>query len=151
MIGWRGREFFVLPTTLDIEQLRPWIEWRFDRAGGPGGQHVNKVATRATLLFDFESCPALTARQRVAIRERLATRLSRDGRLRIVARQQRSQVVNRLLAEQRLIELLNTALRGRLARRPTQPTAAARERRLRAKRLRGQIKRLRQKRPAPEE
>jgi ribosome-associated protein len=129
-----------------IDSLRPWIEWRFDRASGPGGQNVNKVATRVTLLFDFETCDLLTPRQRARIRNRLSTRLTRSGRLRVVSQKARTQIANRTLAEQRLCELLQTAFRQRRRRIPTRPTRAAQERRLRSKKQRGQIKRLRQKR-----
>jgi ribosome-associated protein len=132
---------------LDIEQLRPWIEVCFDRASGPGGQNVNKVATRTTLLFDFHGCPALSSADVRRIRQRLATRLARDGRLRVVSQVARTQIANRLLAEQRLIELLLTATSVPKPRRPTRPTAAARERRLKAKHLRSDLKRLRQKKP----
>jgi len=133
---------------LSLERLRRWLEIRFDRAAGPGGQNVNKVSTRVTLLFDFQECPALSASDRNRIRQRLATRLSRDGRLRVVSQAARTQAANRLLAEQRLLELLRNATQTAKRRRPTRPTAAARERRLKAKRLRGEVKRLRRSRPA---
>jgi ribosome-associated protein len=129
---------------LDIEELRPWIEWSFARSGGPGGQHVNKVNTRVTLLFEFEACDLLTDGQKDHVRRRLATRLSRDGRLRVVSQRARTQAGNRGLAEQRLIELLRAALAVPKTRRPTRPTRAARERRLEQKRRRGETKRLRQ-------
>lgn len=133
---------------LDSEALAAWIEWRYDRAEGPGGQNVNKVAARATLLFDFEACTLLSASEQARIRAKLGGRLSRDGRLRIVAQQYRTQSANRRAAEARLIELLADALRPRTPRRPTRPTAGSRERRLRAKRQRGAVKQMRQRRPS---
>jgi ribosome-associated protein len=135
----------------DISELTPWIEIRFGPAAGPGGQNVNKVSTRATLLFDFAACPLLTAPQKTRLRQRLATRLSREGRLRIVSQRERFQVRNRAAAEQRLLELLTEALHVPARRRPTRPTAASRARRLTAKRQRGQIKRLRQRRPTADD
>lgn len=136
------------PDRLEIEHLQRWLEVRFARSGGPGGQHVNKVSTRATLLFDFQACELLTPPQRTRLRQHLATRLSRDGRLRVVSRKWRTQGANRAAAEQRLIELLRETLKLRPVRRPTRPTRASRERRLADKRRRAETKRRRQSRPS---
>jgi ribosome-associated protein len=133
---------------LEIARLQPWIEVRFARSSGPGGQNVNKVSTRVTLLFDFQSCDVLALTQKQRIRQRLTTRLSRDGRLRVVSQKGRTQVANRAAAEERLIELLRDAVKVPKPRRPTRPTAASRRRRLQAKRQRGELKRLRQTRPS---
>ena len=131
---------------LDSTALASWIEFRFDRAEGPGGQNVNKVNTRATVLLDFEACPLLTAPERMRIRQRLASRLSADGRLRVVAQRQRTQTRNRAAAEERLVELLAGALQVSKPRRATRPTLASRHRRVNAKLRRGQIKEGRQQR-----
>ncbi len=133
----------MLDSSPNIAELEPWMEVRFARSGGPGGQHVNKVSTRVTLLLDFEHCPCFDTTQRRRIARRLATRLAHDGRLRVVSQRERSQRRNRAAAEQRLIELLVEALRRRRPRRPTRPTRGSRERRLREKRLRGETKRRR--------
>lgn len=127
------------------DTLTPWIELRFDRSAGPGGQNVNKLNTRATLLFDFNDCTLLTGDQRVRIRVRLASRLAKDGRLRVVSQRHRTQSANRAAAEERLVELLAEALFVPRRRRPTRPTAASRQRRLTAKRQRGETKRQRRR------
>ncbi len=124
----------------NIEDLRPLIDVRFARSSGPGGQNVNKVNTRVTLLFDFANSAVLTPAQRGRIRDRLRTRLSSDGRLRVVSQAERTQPANRARAESRLLELLTDTLKVRKARRPTRPTRASQERRLRAKREHGQKK-----------
>ena len=132
------------PRQINIDDLRPWIEFEFARSSGPGGQNVNKVNTRATLLFDFNACTDLTDPQRKRLRARLHTRLSSDGRLRVVSQRGRTQGINRDLAEARLVELLREALHVPKKRRPTRPSRGARERRLREKKMRGEKKRLRQ-------
>lgn len=134
--------------SLDIEELRDWIEFRADRSSGPGGQSVNKLNTRVTLLFDFQACTRLTDPGKARIRRRLETRLSRDGRVRVASQRERSQHANRRAAEQRLIELLDDALYVPKTRRKTRPTGASRRRRLDDKRRRGQTKRRRQGKPS---
>ena len=136
----------TLPS-FDITSLSSWIEARFSRSPGPGGQNVNKVSTRVTLLFDFTSCPELTGTQKARIRRRLRTRLSRDGRLRVVSHRERTQAKNRTAAETRLIKLLTEATHTPKSRRPTRPTAASKKRRLDAKRRRGEAKQRRRKEP----
>ena len=136
---------------LDSAALIPWIEVRYDRSEGPGGQNVNKANTRATLLFDFHACPLLSTADRHRLRLRLSSRLARDGRLRVVSQRYRTQRTNRAAALERLVELLDEALHVARVRRATRPTLGSRERRLQTKRQRGEIKRQRQRRPASDE
>ena len=79
----------------ESEELEPWIEVAYDCATGPGGQNVNKASTRAKLFFDFDACHLLSDPQKVRLRARLKTRLSRDGRLRIVSQKERTQLRTR--------------------------------------------------------
>lgn len=121
----------------------PEDELRFavSRSGGPGGQHVNKVSTRVTLMFDLESSPSLSAPQKARIRNRLASRVSREGVLRIVSQASRSRTLNQAAAVERFVELLRAALRREKPRRPTGVPAAEKARRLEAKRRRARVKR----------
>jgi ribosome-associated protein len=113
------------------------IDWRFHPSGGPGGQHANRAATRVEARFDIASSPSLTDAQRA----RLLARLGPE--VRVVVDEERSQARNRALALERLRTRLAAALRPVRPRRPTRPSAASVERRLAAKRRRGEVKRHR--------
>jgi ribosome-associated protein len=113
------------------------------RAGGPGGQHVNKVSTRVTLRWNAVESAALTPTQLGRLRRRLRTRLTRSGELVVHARRHRSRARNRELARERLARLVREALASHKPRVPTRPSRAARERTLAAKRQRSSVKRSR--------
>jgi ribosome-associated protein len=113
------------------------------RSSGPGGQNVNKVETRVTLLFDVAASPSLGEEQRRRLLEGLASRISKAGLLRVTAQAHRTQGANRQLAVERFAALLREALAEPAARRPTRPSRAGRERRLAAKRRRSRRKRER--------
>jgi ribosome-associated protein len=113
------------------------LRWRFSRSGGPGGQHANTSDTRVELRFDVASSPSLGPRQRARLVERLGPEV------RVVVDEERSQARNRDRALERLAARLAGALRVAAPRRPTWPSAAARERRLAEKRRRAERKRLR--------
>jgi ribosome-associated protein len=115
------------------------IELRFSRSSGPGGQHAQKTETRVEALFDVEASAALTPAQKTRVRRRAGSTL------RAVAQDERSQARNRDLAVERLVAELRAALKVERRRRPTKPTAAARERRLLEKRRRSETKELRRK------
>jgi ribosome-associated protein len=113
------------------------VSFRFSRSSGPGGQHAQKSETRVEALFDVESSQALTDAQKRRV-------ISRAGPvLRAVAQDERSQLRNRELALERLVDQLRRALRVERKRVPTKPSAAARKRRLEQKRRRSDTKRLR--------
>jgi ribosome-associated protein len=140
---------------LDIGASRPLpeseLEFRATRSGGPGGQHVNTSSTRVELVFDLDGSPTLTDTERELARRRLRRRLDADGRVRVVAQDERSQLRNRRLATERFCELMRAALAPPPPpRRPTAPTRAAREERLESKRRGGERKRMRRP-PGPED
>jgi ribosome-associated protein len=113
------------------------VEMRTSRASGPGGQHAQKTSTRVEAVFDVEASTALTDMQKRRV-------VSRAGPvLRAVAQDERSQLRNRELALERLVEKLRAALAVPRRRVPTKPTAAARERRHKEKRRRARTKALR--------
>jgi len=123
----------------------PEGELRFSvsRSGGPGGQHVNKVSTRVSLEFDVDASPSLSDAQKRKIHERLSSRLTRDGRLRLSCGVHRSQAANRREVVERFVRLLGEALRPRRRRVPTKIPPAARIRRRDEKLHRSRLKRER--------
>lgn len=119
------------------------LSWRFSRSSGPGGQSVNTTDSRAELSFDVARSPTLPEHLRRRALAALAGRLV-DGVLTVAASTQRSQLQNRVEAEERLAELLRTAVAAPpAARRATRPTRGSRERRLTVKRQRSELKRSR--------
>jgi ribosome-associated protein len=122
---------------MDVESIRSEIAFRFSRSSGPGGQHAQKTSTRAEALFDVAESAGLSERERARV---LATL---GPVVRAVAQDERSQLRNRELAADRIVEQLRGAVRVQRRRKPTSPPAAAREQRLEEKRRRGRTKRLR--------
>ncbi|HEV2272238.1 MAG TPA: alternative ribosome rescue aminoacyl-tRNA hydrolase ArfB [Steroidobacteraceae bacterium] len=129
--------------TADISLRDQDLIWSFVRASGPGGQNVNKVATAAQLRFDLAGTESLEPAVKQRLRSLAGRRVTEDGALIIVARNQRTQEGNRREALERLTELVRRALVAPKVRKPTRPTRAARERRLDTKTQRRSTKQLR--------
>jgi ribosome-associated protein len=113
------------------------IRLRTSRSSGPGGQHAQKSETRVEAIFDVESSTALSEAQKKRV-------VAKAGPvLRAVAQDERSQLRNKELATERLVEVLREALRVPRHRVPTKPSKAAKERRLESKKRRSATKQLR--------
>ncbi len=122
---------------MDSESIRSEVAFRFSRSSGPGGQHAQKTSTRVEALFDVEGSSGLTP----AERERVLRRLGPV--VRAVAQDVRSQLRNRELATDRIIDQLREATAVPRVRRATKPSAASNERRLDDKKRRSATMRLR--------
>lgn len=126
----------------------PESELRFvaSRSGGPGGQNVNKVSSRITLLFDPGASTALDDAQKEKIARRLATRINAEGILQVSSQKHREQGMNRGAALERFVELLRDALTDAPPRKRTRIPRVAKQRRLEQKRKRGEVKSTRGRR-----
>ncbi len=119
------------------------VTYHTSRAGGPGGQHANKTESRVELHWDPSASKALSEEQKKRILDRLSGRFTPSGILIIGSQQSRSQLRNRERVTVRFLRLVEWALKPRKKRIPTKPGKAAREKRLKEKKHRSEIKKLR--------
>ncbi|MGR6963838.1 alternative ribosome rescue aminoacyl-tRNA hydrolase ArfB [Geodermatophilus sp. URMC 61] len=134
-----------LPVTGSLVVPAAALYWRFSRSSGPGGQGVNTADSRVELSVAPLELPGLTGVQRERLAARLAGRLV-DGVLTVAAGEHRQQLRNRQAARERLAAVLRAALAPPPpARRRTKPTRGSQERRIQAKKQRGELKRSRRR------
>jgi|GEM_PF-160015 len=119
------------------------LKFTTSRSSGPGGQNVNKVNTRVTLWFDVLNSTSLSDSQKQLVLNRLASRINKEGVLQIDSQQHRSQLANRNAVIENFKELLCKALKRKNPRKKTGIPRAAKEARIREKKLRSRLKRKR--------
>ena len=132
----------------DLVIPRSELDMKTSRSSGAGGQHVNKTSSRVEISWNIVQSRALSDEQRERLTTRLASRLSEEGAIRVVASDTRSQLRNRETAERRLGETIARALVVQKRRRPTRRPRAANEARLTEKRKHSDKKRGRQSGPS---
>ena len=121
------------------------ITFVYGTSTGPGGQHVNRVATKATLLFDINRSNSLTPLQKQRIYEKLKTRVNKLGILRVASSKFKSQKNNRQVSIDRFIELIRESIKPVRKRKATKVPYSSKRKRVKAKKNRGETKRLRNK------
>lgn len=121
------------------------LVYKISRSSGPGGQNINKLNTKVAVIFDIRNSSILSGQQKQTIIKKLAGRLTKDERLIITSQNFRTQKANRNAAIKRLYEVIQKAVEKPKPRKPTKPTLAAVEKRIKHKKSRSLLKQQRRK------
>ena len=131
----------------DYEALKQELAFKAVKSSGPGGQHVNKTASKIILNFDVENSQALSEEEKSRILMKLASRITNSGEIILESGETRSQHKNKELVTARFLERIQKALIKEKPRKKTRPTKASKLKRLRSKKLKSDKKANRQKPP----
>jgi ribosome-associated protein len=134
-----------LRMSIDPSQLHPDLAFQFARSGGPGGQNVNKVATKAELRFSVRDSALLTDEQRTLLLEKLAHKLTTEGELVLTHQTERTQLANKEKVINKFDRLIQKAFEVQKPRKASKPTKAAIAQRLEQKKRRADIKSARRR------
>ncbi|WP_295773371.1 alternative ribosome rescue aminoacyl-tRNA hydrolase ArfB [uncultured Mucilaginibacter sp.] len=123
--------------------LQKEITYKASRSGGKGGQNVNKVSTKVELLFDITNSVLFTPEEKERLFTKLQNRLNKNGELQIISEEERSQLMNKERALDKMIAIIKDALHIPKVRKPTKVSKQAKAKRLEAKRMQAVKKQLR--------
>ena len=132
---------------LSIRDIDFSAEWKFSasRSGGKGGQNVNKLSTKVELHFDYLNSVLLTEEQKYQIGTKLGTHINKDGILKIVSQEDRSQLLNKRNTMERFYNLLEGAFKKKKKRIPTKRSRQSQLKRLKSKKIHSEKKKTRGK------
>ncbi len=128
---------------MDIDLLITELSFKAVRSSGPGGQHVNKTASKVEVYFNLEASQALSENQKDRIRRKLASKISFEGIISVQSSDTRSQHKNKALAIEKLLDMLQDSLKVAKIRRKTKPSKNAMEKRVKSKKQQALKKSLR--------
>ncbi|MGM1056074.1 MAG: alternative ribosome rescue aminoacyl-tRNA hydrolase ArfB [Bacteroidota bacterium] len=131
----------------DYEALKLELTFKAVKSSGPGGQHVNKTASKIILNFDLEKSQALSEEEKSRVLKKLASRITNSGEIILESGETRSQHKNKELVTTRFFELIQKALKKEKPRKKTRPTKASKLKRLRSKKIKSEKKIARKKPP----
>ena len=130
---------------MDKQLLQNELEFSAVRSGGPGGQHANKVSSKVVVLIDIKNSQALSEKEKMRLFDKLSSKLNKKNQLMLTCDESRSQHQNKQIVIERLVTLLEAALKKEKIRIPTKVRKLEKARRMEDKKKRGLKKTLRQK------
>ena len=132
-----------IPDFGELSRVENELTFKISRSAGPGGQNVNKLNTKVALIFDVKNSTTLSTAKKQIVIKKLGRRLTKDKKLIITSQKFRTQKANRNAVVQRLNETIQKALQKPKKRKPTKPTKASVEKRLKSKKIKSQLKQQR--------
>jgi ribosome-associated protein len=132
-------------TSEQVNLLKKELDYKTSRSGGKGGQNVNKVETKVEVSLNVKNSFALSKSQKERILEKLTNRISEEGLLKLTEEKHRSQLANKEAVVEKLVELLNRALKVQKARKKTKPSKSSKLKRRESKEKRSELKKTRKR------